>query len=155
MVLDSAYKGVGEALRPATRSAHRGFHKSLMSFIAHYGVELGKLAPQDVVAYLHLLKEDNLSYATIYNHHSGLKSAFNILNVSTLAFEHTHVRLMLKYCERNIRIMPRLKGVFSIEILTKIMQLWDQFDHPVMYKAIIFVRISWFPENLKFSAREK
>ena len=107
-------------------------------------IDIEQLHFKHIIGFIEMLARDNLSYATIVNYLSGIKTMLKKLNVNVSPFEHVIIADMLKACQRTILTRHKSKYVFTSELMHQLVITCRVLQHPVVYRAIFLMAFHGF-----------
>ena len=79
-------------------------------------------AVKTVVFYLEWLAQNNLRGPSLCNHVSVLRHYFSLFDWPCNALSHRKVNLLLNSVDMNAKIYFRVKGIFDLKLLKKLIQ---------------------------------
>ncbi len=115
-----------------------------MAFIVYYDINLQQLSLVHILGFIEHCAASGLSYKSINNYVSGLRSMFHKHKLPVQLLYERDVKLMLFSCSKNIRLAPRSKGIFTIPQLTAIIHHCGILQYPSVYRAIFLTAFHGF-----------
>ena len=116
----------------------------LLSFCIFYDIDIKQFTVQHLLAFVEFLAFSSLAYNTILNYCSGIKAKLQLFGLPVQPFEHKKYHLLLFSLSKNLPYNPKVKGVFDIDQLTRIIQLCETQPHSVVYKALFLTAFHAF-----------
>ena len=139
----TAEKRIAAGLRPRTRSSYLAGFRLFLSFIVYMNIPRVN-ALQTVIVYLEFLVQNQLKAVSLRNHLSILKYYFSLFGWSTAVFHEKKVQLFVKSIQMNARLQVKVKGIFTIELLQKLVKTLVKFANAEVYKALFLVSFFGF-----------
>ena len=134
-----------DALRPRTFRAYQAGFRVFVSFM----VKMNLLVPhkeQTVLLYLEFLVQNGLNACSLKNHLSILGHYFSLYNWPVQALCAKKVSMLVKSVHVNARMQVRIKGIFSAELLKKLIVKMQRFTNSATYVTLVsffgFFRLS-------------
>ena len=124
-----------DALRPRTFRAYQAGFRVFVSFM----VKMNLLVPhkeQTVLLYLEFLAQNGLNACSLKNHLSILGHYFSLYNWPVQALCAKKVSMLVKSVHVNARMQVRIKGIFSPELLKKLIVKMQRFTNSATYVAL-------------------
>ena len=143
-------------LRPRTSSAYLATFKLFLAFVIFMDLQL-PATMDTIVLYLEYLAQNSLKSCSLRNHISVLKHFFASFGWPVEVFNHRKVQLLIRSVERNARMQIRVKGVFTISLLEKLIKIVEPLKNGQVYKTVFlvaFLRFFRLASLLPSSAKE-
>ena len=86
-----------------------------------------------ITLYLEYLAQNKLKSCSLRNHVSVLKHFFASFGWLVDVLNHRKIQLLLRSVERNARMQVRIKGVFTISLLEKLVKIVEPFKNGQVY----------------------
>ena len=99
---------------------------------------------QTVLVCLEFLVQNNLKAVSLRNHVSILKYYFSLFGWSTSVFNEKKVQLFIKSVQINARLQVKVKGIFTVQLLQKLVKGVSKFTNAEVYKALFLVSFFGF-----------
>ena len=142
------------ALRPRTSRAYQAGFRLFVSFM----VKMNLMLPhkeETVLLYLEFLAQNGLKACSLRNHLSILGHYFALYNWPVQALCAKKVSMLVKSVHIDARMQVRIKGIFSPELLKKLILKMKRFTNHATYVALCLVSFFGFfrlgslcPDNL-------
>ncbi len=127
---------MARAYRPGTCDNLTSMFNTFLAYIIFYDIDLSQLSVPHILGFIETLAISQISMATIKNYISALRATFHRYSIPTLVLHHRDIQLMLRSCSITIIGNPKVKHIFSLQILTQIILKCHTLDHPCLYRAI-------------------
>ena len=102
---------------------------------------------QTVIVYLEFLVQNNLKAVSLRNHLSILKYYFSLFGWSTCVFNGKKVQLFVKSVQINVKLQVKVKGIFTVELLQRLVTSVMKFTNAEVYRALFLcpflVSLGW------------
>ena len=137
-----------QAYRPKTWTTYKSMFLLFLAFCDFCNVGDHPVALATVLYFVEFLAFNGLKPNSIANYLSAIKSQYVWFHLDVTIFDHAKIKLYMKAIHASVRDIPVHKGVFDVEILSKIVQACDSFQFPSIFKSIYllsffgFLRIS-------------
>ena len=138
-LLYGAYARVGQALREKTCHNYVHIFKGFLKFLFTHSISFPPVPVQALLAYVEHLVHIPLTYATISNHMSALKSMFQRYGWPIAVFQHFLVTQLLHSIDINV---PR--SVSTSTILTTLIQATHHHSLGVFLRPLFLLAFFGF-----------
>ena len=143
VLASAAEKRIAVALRPRTRCSYLARFQLFLAFIVHMNISVAT-SLQTVLVYLEFLVQNNLKAVSLRNHLSILKYYFSLFGWSTSVFNERKVQLFVKSVQVNAKLQVKVKGVFTVELLQRLVTYVMRFTNAEVYRALFLVSFFGF-----------
>ena len=139
----AAEKRIEAALCPWTRCSYLAGFRLFLAFIVHMNISVAS-SLQTVLVYLEFLVQNNLKAVSLRNHLSILKYYFSLFGWSTSVFNERKVQLFVKSVQINAKLQVKVKGIFKVELLQRLVTSVMRFTNAEVYRALFLVSFFGF-----------
>ena len=138
-----ATKRIAEGLRPRTLASYTATFKLFLAFVIYCGLP-SPSHMDTIVLYLEYLAQNNLKACSLRNHIAVLKHFFALFDWPVQALTSRKVQLMVKSVQMNAQLQIKVKGVFTVKLLRKLIQQTDKYHNGCVFKALFLVAFYGF-----------
>ena len=142
-MLSMADQRIAKGLRPRTFQAYKTAFRLYVAFMVFMGLH----TPYDlknVVIFLEFLAQKDLRAPSLRNYLSVLKHYFGLFGWPTMALSSRKVLLMVKSVHMNARLKIRVKSVFTIPMLEKLIKFVTKCTNGTSFKAVFLTAFFGF-----------
>ncbi len=107
------------------------------------GIEVITTESKHIVAFVQMLHNCKMSSSTILNYLTGIKDQSIRLNLH-FDFDHYSVHQIIRACAKHPHTSVKIKKIFTLELLTKLITKAELLQHSVAYKAIFLMAFHGF-----------
>ena len=138
-----ATKRIAEGLRPCTLASYTATFKLFLAFVIYCGLP-SPSHMDTIVLYLEYLAQNNLKACSLRNHIAVLKHFFALFDWPVQALTSRKVQIMVKSVQMNAQLQIKVKGVFTVKLLRKLIQQTDKYHNGCVFKALFLVAFYGF-----------
>ena len=135
---------VTSGYRPKTLAAQNTHLSTFVQFCEFIGVSHINIDPGVVIAFIEYLVLNDLTHGTILGYISSLKQCYKMYNLCHQAFEHEWVRLAMRGISRTVLSSVRVKAVFDVQQVLRIVEICDTVPYGVTYKCVFLTALFGF-----------
>ena len=141
-LLNRAFVHASGALNSKTQSSYNKIFLKYCHFAHRHHLPLSQPSPQSLVAFIEQLVAQGITYPTIANHISALKSQFTRFNLPSQALDSPIVLRLLRSIDKNVPRPLAPKSVFTISQLVSLVQLAHK--HPLAVLLVPLFLLAFF-----------
>ena len=136
------------AYAPKTTQSYNRMFTMFLLFAEFACIRLNNIQVGEVLMFLEFLAFNGLKFGTICNYLSAIRTKLKWHSLSEIAFEHHKVKVMLTALQKTLHQQPRIKNIFSLNTLEKIVCASFSLPDPWVFITIYlfafmgFLRIS-------------
>ena len=134
---------MASGLCPCTLASYTTTFKLFLAFVIY--CDLSSPYHMDtVVLYLKYLIQNNLKACSLHNHVAVLKHFFALFDWPVHVLTSRKVQLIIKSVQMNAKLEVKVKGVFTITLLRKLVRQTDRYHNGCVFKALFLVAFYGF-----------
>ena len=113
------------------------------------GFQHGQVNHIVLLAFTEYLVLNQVSPAGISNYLAGIRAQCIVFDLDTSYFQHHKIQYFLRSLKINRPLQPRILKNIDIQLLTNLIHLTDELEHPNLFKALyILAYFSFKPFRL-------
>ena len=144
----SAASRISGALRPRTAAAYERTFKMFLAFVIFYKIQ-DCTTETTIVLYLEFLIQNGLSTVSLHNALSVLQHYFALYSWNVANLSSRKVVLMCKSGKNNLPLKPKVKGIFTVDMLERLVHLTSDLPNAETFKALFLFAfyglLGWLP----------
>ena len=123
------------ALRPRTSCSYLAAFRQFVAFLVITGLNI-PYHESVIVIYLEYLVQQGLRCCSVRNHISVLKHYFALFNWPVMALSGRKVSLLLTSVKVNATMLIRIKGIFTLSLLEKLISKTLAYENGYIFAAL-------------------
>ena len=131
----SAASRISGALRPRTAAAYERTFKMFLAFVIFCKLQ-DCTTETTIVLYLEFLIQNGLSAVSLHNALSVLQHYFALYSWNVANLSSRKVVLMCKSAKNNLPLKPKVKGIFTVDMLERLVHLTSDLPNAETFKAL-------------------
>ena len=139
----SGYQKDSRGIATTYLASYTATFKLFLAFVIYCGLP-SPSHMDTIVLYLEYLAQNNLKACSLRNHIAVLKHFFALFDWPVQALSSRKVQLMVKSVQMNAQLQIKVKGVFTVKLLRKLIQQTDKYHNGCVFKALFLVAFYGF-----------
>ena len=131
----SAASRISGALRPWTAAAYERTFKMFLAFVIFCKFQ-DCTTETTIVLYLEFLIQNGLSAVSLHNALSVLQHYFALYSWNVANLSSRKVVLMCKSAKNNLPLKPKVRGIFTVDMLERLLHLTSDLPNAETFKAL-------------------